>query len=82
MSNKVYKIQFKNGKTQYIGLGLQLYKSQDMAVPCSFEDHLLVMERLGVEATAYSEEFDPAVHTMGDIVEKLSKKEWLEKPGI
>lgn len=74
---KVYRIEIKGGADFYIGIGGQLFRSRDMAVPCSFEDHLAVMEQLDIEAKAYSEDYDPSVHTMGAIVEKLVKRQTL-----
>jgi SHS2 domain-containing protein len=66
---KVYRIEIGQSKF-WIGPGLQLFKSQDMAIPVSHDEHIMVMEKLDVEATAYSEEFDPQVHELGAIVMK------------
>ena len=61
-TRKVYRIEI-GGEKFWIGAGLQLFRSQYMAIPIYFEDHIHVMERINVVATAYSEEFDPKVHT-------------------
>lgn len=61
-TRKVYRIEIGDRKF-WIGSGLQLMTSQDLAIPIYFEDHIRVMERINVVATAYSEEFDPKVHT-------------------
>lgn len=66
-NRKIYKIRIGE-KMYYVGLSKQLFSSPEMAVPITFDEHIEVMEKLGVEATAYSEEFNPRVHTMGAIV--------------
>lgn len=61
-TRKVYRIEI--GSTKYwIGSGLQLFTSQELAIPIYFDDHIRVMEAIDVPATAYSEDFDPKVHT-------------------
>jgi hypothetical protein len=51
---KIYRI--KIGEVNFwIGLGYQLYRSRDMAMPITFEEHLAVMDKISVECTAYSE---------------------------
>lgn len=70
---KIYRIEI--GDTKYwIGIGNQLFKSQDMAVPVTHDDHIWVMENIDVPAVAYSEEFNPEIHTMGSILEGLAKR--------
>lgn len=59
---KVYRIEIGNVK-YWVGSGLQLFSSPSMAIPIYFEDHINVMERIGVEAVAYSEDFDSKIHT-------------------
>lgn len=66
MEKKIYRI--KIGNTNYwIGIGLQLV-SQDLAIPVTFEEHIYVMEKLNVEATAYSEEYNPNLHKLSQII--------------
>jgi hypothetical protein len=70
---KVYRIEI-GGEKNWIGAGYQLFKSQNMAIPMSFDEHIMVMEKINVEAVAYSEEFNPDVHTMGAILMGAMKK--------
>jgi hypothetical protein len=67
--NKVYRIRIGE-ENFWIGAGLQLFRSQDMAIPITFEEHIAVMEKIDVEATAYSEDFNPEIHVLGAIVMK------------
>lgn len=59
---QVYRIEIGD-KKYWIGIGGQLTTHQSMAIPMSFDDHISVMERIGVPATAYYETYDPNVHT-------------------
>lgn len=67
MKRKVYKIKIGE-RMWYVGVGMQLFATPGLAVPITFDEHIEVMEKLGVEATAYSEEFNPRIHTMGAII--------------
>lgn len=54
MEKKIYRIQIGE-KNFWIGMAGQLFRSIDMAVLCTEEEHLMVMEKLNVEATAYND---------------------------
>jgi len=51
---KVYKIQIGE-KNFWIGMAGQLMTDIRLAVPCTEEEHLMVMEKINIEATAYND---------------------------
>ena len=73
MDKKIYKIKIGE-QIYYIGAGLQLYSNREMAFPITFNEHLEVMEKIGVEAVAYSEEYDPSIHVFADILFKAMER--------
>ena len=54
MEKKVYRIEIGAEKF-WIGIAGQLFRSIEMAVPCTEEEHLMVMEKLNVPAVAYND---------------------------
>ena len=66
-SNKIYRIEI-GGDKFWVGAGYQLFRNQDMAIPLSFDEHLMVMDKINVEATAFSEEFNPEVHKFASLL--------------
>lgn len=67
--DKIYRIEI-GGEKFWVGAGYQLFRSQDMAIPLTFDEHLMVMEKINVEATAYSEDYNPEVHTFASLLVK------------
>lgn len=69
---KIYRIKIGD-QNFWIGIGLQLFRSERMALPCTFDEHLMVMEKIGVEATAYSEEYDSNKHIFASSVSLMGE---------
>jgi hypothetical protein len=54
MEKQIYRIEIGDRKF-WIGLGCQLMTHIDLAIPVTHQEHMMIMDKINVEATAYND---------------------------